>query len=303
MIGSPWAKKACPVPGHWFVFVVIPAAASHHQFLRAIFERAVSDDRLTHILALPIVAAVLLWLDAEDGYQLVGGRRTIAGLMAAAGASAGIWGGKLFTGEIGPIAQFTLLLIAISLGFVFFYGWEMLRKRRFAFFVLALSVPLPEATLMWFETFLQRQSANVAEVFFRLIRISYLRQGTVFSLPGMVIEVARECSGVRSALAILAATVIGSRVALQGPIGRTLLCASAIPIAIAKNAVRITVLAGLGVWVSPDVLLGPLHRYGGPVFSVVTVLLFVPLVLGLQRLERWRRLRRLERIEVLPVAQ
>jgi len=278
--------KATVMPVHWLVFVLVPALVGHFYGIRATFERALLDDRLSHVLALPIVGLILLWLDGEDGYQIADHWQVGAGVLAACAVLAGLRGGRLFEGDQGAIIQFFVFLVALCCGFACLYGWETFARQRFAFFVFALSTPPPEWALQWFETFLQTQSANAAEPLFRFIGISYLRHDTVFSLPGMVIEVARECSGVRSAIAILAATVLGSRLAIQSPIGRVLLCASAIPIAIAKNAVRIALLAGCGLWISPDILRGPLHKYGGPVFSVVAVLLFVPLVVGLQWVER-----------------
>lgn len=280
------AHKATALPVHWLVLVAVPAVVSHFCFIRSIFERALLDDRLSHVLALPIVGLILLWLDGIDGYRIAKGPRVGAGAFATVAALAGLLGSGVFSGEQGTIIQFFIFLTALCCGFVCLYGWETFSRRRFAFFVLALGAPPPGWALQGFESFLQIQSANAAEMLFRVIGLSYLRHETVFSLPGMVIEVARECSGVRSAIAIAATVLLASRLAFRSVLGRVLLCASAIPIAIAKNAVRIAVLAGCGLWISPAILLGPLHKYGGPVFSVVAGLLFVPLVVGLRWVER-----------------
>ena len=58
-----------------------------------------------------------------------------------------------------------------------------------------------------------------------------------------------------------------------------------IPISIFKNAVRIVVISLLSAYVDPGYLHGRLHHEGGVVFSLVGIVLFVPLLYGLQWLE------------------
>ncbi len=58
-----------------------------------------------------------------------------------------------------------------------------------------------------------------------------------------------------------------------------------VPIAIFKNAVRIVTISSLSVYVDRTIIDGPLHHKGGPVFAIVDLAIFVPLLIALQRSE------------------
>lgn len=107
----------------------------------------------------------------------------------------------------------------------------------------------------------------------------------LFSLPGLNIEVAEQCSGIRSTIALLISVAMASHLFFRSNWSKFCLIALTIPIAIFKNAVRITTLSWLSVYVSHDILNGPLHRMGGLPFTLVAIAILVPLSLLLRWLE------------------
>jgi exosortase/archaeosortase family protein len=63
-----------------------------------------------------------------------------------------------------------------------------------------------------------------------------------------------------------------------------------VPIVLFKNAVRIVTISTLAAYVDRSWLDGPFHhKYGGIVFSIVGMTLFVVALGGLQKIEGWRR--------------
>ena len=119
---------------------------------------------------------------------------------------------------------------------------------------------------------------------FRIVRIPFVRQGFDFALPGVTIQVAEECSGIRSTLALFLTAALAGHFWLRSFPRTLLLCVATIPIAIAKNALRITALSWLAVYVNQAFLFGSLHRYGGiPFFGLGLLALWLVLLL-LQRL-------------------
>ena len=64
-----------------------------------------------------------------------------------------------------------------------------------------------------------------------------------------------------------------------------MLIAMVIPIAILKNAARITVIASLSVYVDRAFLSGSLHRNSGLVFTPLGVVLCAAILYALKRLE------------------
>lgn len=276
-------------PARWIAFCLLPLIISHRELLERYLGRIASDDRLSSLYVVPVVFLLMLWLETDREYPVHGAGKVIAGAASALGVVSGILGATVFQGEWASLAQWSVVAFSLAAGFVFFYGFDSLRSRMAAFSLLAFIAPPPEATVTVVEGFLQSASTEVAEFLFSVLGVSYVRQDMSFSLPGIVVEVARECSGVRSAMALLLATFVFGRIVMCTNASRAALLIWAVPVAIIKNAIRIAVLATLAVWDSPDVLRGPLHQYGGPVFLGVAILLFAPIVLLLRHNEGRRR--------------
>jgi exosortase len=106
-----------------------------------------------------------------------------------------------------------------------------------------------------------------------------------FSLPGVDIEVAEQCSGIRSCTSLFIAGLRASYLLLHAAGTRILFSLLTIPIAIFKNGVRIVTLSWLGVYVDQGFLHGKLHQYGGLPVSVLALGILAPVVLALRRLE------------------
>jgi exosortase len=105
-------------------------------------------------------------------------------------------------------------------------------------------------------------------------------------LPDITIEVARECSGIRSSIALALTCLAGSYLLLRKGWLRAALVLAVIPVAVVKNAIRIATLSLLAVHVDPGFLFGRLHHDGGFVFFGIGLgMLFCALRL-FQRLER-----------------
>ncbi len=176
-------------------------------------------------------------------------------------------------------------ILAWMVVFILCYGIRSFRAALFPLCCLFLMIP-PAAELMdHITTGLQNGSAAMSHRMFLMAGIPIFAQGTRFSLPGLVIEVAPECSGIRSTLALSLTALLAGRICLRCGWSRFLLLAMVIPIAILKNAARITVIASLSVYVDRAFLSSPLHRYGGLVFTPLGFALCAAILYSLRRLE------------------
>jgi exosortase len=133
--------------------------------------------------------------------------------------------------------------------------------------------------------FLQQGSAEATHTLFNGIGIPVVRHGFQFDLPGLAIEVAEECSGVHSAVALLIASTLAAHFFLRSTWKQILFVLLAVPIAILKNAIRIVLISALTLYVDPAIIDGPLHHQGGPVFAVVGLTLLAPLLYVLWKTE------------------
>ena len=140
----------------------------------------------------------------------------------------------------------------------------------------------------WIAAGLQHGSATVSYEILRVSGIPVFRHGMLFSLPGLDFEVAPECSGIRSSLAMMMVAIIAGYAYLRSGWARLALILLTVPIALFKNAVRIVTISMLGAYVDRVFVDGPFHhQYGGLVFTIVGVTLFVAVLTGLQGIERW----------------
>src|SRR5205085_5894171 len=123
--------------------------------------------------------------------------------------------------------------------FALFFGSNAFRAALFPLLFLLFTVPIPEPVLSGVIYFLQKESSDASELFFRLAGVPYLRHGFIFALPGVTIQVAEECSGIRSTLALLITTLFGTYIVLRSSWKRGLVCLMVIPISILNNGLRI----------------------------------------------------------------
>jgi exosortase len=110
------------------------------------------------------------------------------------------------------------------------------------------------------------------------VGVPVFRDGFLFTLPGLTVEVAEQCSGIRSGISLFLVGILAGHIFLKSGWRKLALAAAVVPITIAKNGLRIVTISLLGAYVDRQVLSGPLHQAGGiPFFGVALVLLAVVL--------------------------
>jgi exosortase len=170
------------------------------------------------------------------------------------------------------------------------YGISAARVFSFGLLFLLCLVPLPAAMLNAVVVFLQRSSAEVADVIFTALGIPFYRESFIFSLPNLTIHIAEECSGIRSTLSLLVTSLVAGHFFLRTFWGKCALVTVVVPLAIVKNAFRIVGLSLLANYVDPSFITdSALHRYGGIPLFVVSVAILLCLAWLLRSLEERRR--------------
>ena len=129
-------------------------------------------------------------------------------------------------------------------------------------------------------------SADVSAFLFRITGTPLVREGQIFMLPGIVIQVAQECSGIHSSWVLFITSLVASNLFLHNSWRRLVLVAFVIPLAIVRNAVRILTIGLLCVHVGPHMIDSIIHRHGGPFFFALSLGPLFMLLLWLRRQER-----------------
>ena len=170
-----------------------------------------------------------------------------------------------------------------------FLGREMLRATAFPLGMLIFMVPIPAFFMPAIDSFLQHGSAAAAQAFFILSDTPYLRNGLVFQLSDITIQVARECSGIQSSMVLLITGLVAGYLFLRSPWNRALLALLMIPLGLLRNGFRVFTIGELCVHIGPQMIDSPIHHQGGPIFFALSLVPLFILLVVLQKFERMRR--------------
>jgi len=107
-------------------------------------------------------------------------------------------------------------------------------------------------------------------------------------IPDLTLEVAPECSSIRSSLILLVTTMVVAQLLLRSTWRKAAVVAAAIPLSVAKNGLRIFVIGMLATRVDPGFLTGRLHRQGGVIFLLIALAVIFLVIWILRRGEEDR---------------
>jgi exosortase len=179
--------------------------------------------------------------------------------------------------------QILAFLCFVVAGYVAILGTAVAKRTWFALAFLLFAVPLPDVVLSQLIYWLQAGSAEVAGWLFDLSGVPVLREGFIFRLPRMSIEVAQECSGIRSSIALIILAVLVAHFSFRPLWKKLVFVFAGVVMMLIKNGVRIATLTLLANYVNPGFLYGRLHHQGGVVFFIFGLALLVPLYWWLRR--------------------
>ena len=236
---------------------------------------SIQNDEYTQILLVLPVSAVLIFLErpwsrSTGGWDL----RLAPALLAIAFAVAGF--ASLWSGSMHGDVKLSIQMIALVLSwigiFVLCFCPAAARSVLFPLLFLFGLVPVPQAGLNLIIAWLQLGSAWSAHALFAVFGVPVFQEGTFLTIPGLKIQVAQECSSIRSSSMLLVTTIVLAQILLRTSWRKAFVVCLAIPLSIAKNGLRIFTIAMLGTRVDPGYLTGRLHHQGGILFFAIALL-------------------------------
>jgi exosortase C (VPDSG-CTERM-specific) len=259
---------------------------------------AMGTELHSHVVLIPFVTAWLIWTSGKAFQVSLGTSLTGMILFAALGVGGviasltpGTWLPLLSENDSFSLAtaSYLCLLVAGAFGFL---GGTWMKKSAFPVFFLIFMIPLPDGMVVGMESALMVASAEASAWLFELSGMPVFRVGQDFHLPGFSLEVAQECSGIRSSWVLFITSLIGGHLFLRSNWRRGLFVAVVIPLGIVRNGLRILVIGWLCVHKGPHMIDHWIHHKGGPVFFALSL---GPLFLFLWWLRRGERSRGKER--------
>jgi exosortase C (VPDSG-CTERM-specific) len=238
----------------------------------------------SYVLLVPFVSAYLLYLRRDQLPKKHSTDLLLALVSLAAGLGLFAYTQSLEVAEQAPAINTRIVLLThyflccLAPGGIFYLGRGWMRSAAFPLAYLIFMVPMPDAMADALETASKYASAEIANLLFHLSGTPFLRAGLFFQLPNITIEVAQECSGIRSTWVLFITSILAANLFLKTAWRRFALVAFVIPLAILRNGFRILVIGLLCVNVGPQMVHSLIHRRGGPLFFVLSL---IPLFLVL----------------------
>ena len=230
------------------------------------------DENYSHGFLIAPLAVWFAWRQRER-LRAARVRPAGVGLLVICGALAlvivGRLGAELFLTRVS-------LIVMLAGAILFLHGWQHLRILAGPLLFLLLMVPLPAIVFNQIAFPLQLFASRLGAAGIQACAVPVLREGNVIVLADTSLEVAEACSGIRSLVSLLTLGILYGYFTDPRPWMRAIIALSAIPIAIAANAARVTGTGVLAHYYGPEAAHGFFHTFSGwLVFVVALLLLFV----------------------------
>ena len=174
--------------------------------LSALVRMSISNDNASYILFIPLISAWILLLEHHEIFQNLASDLALGGGLFIGAVTVGLAAAVAGSDSLLDLRLsgyvLSLLLFWVS-GFAMLFGKNASKAGYFPLSFLFLMVPLPNFVLGHVIYLLQAGSAWITGVFFDLLGVPSLREGFVFHLARINIEIAKECSGIRSSMALV----------------------------------------------------------------------------------------------------
>jgi exosortase len=251
------------------------------------FQLALHADEYTHLLLIVPISAALIFAEGstlKPAFDPPVGFGSALLVIAILIGSCSRW-------MIGSQSDIQLSISMLAMvtwwigSFVLCFGTRIARQFLFPLAFLFWLIPIPAPALNQIVASWQQGSAITASILFSAVGVPVTQDGIMLSIPGLTLEVAQECSSLRSSLMLIVTSMVLAHLFLRSFWRKTAVVLAAIPVSIAKNGLRIFSIAMLGTRVDPGFLHGNLHRKGGILFFLLALFAVVLLLWLLNRRE------------------
>ena len=243
------------------------------------------NDDYTHILLILPISIVLILLEWRSLQRILkwngrGGSSLLVAALVIICITA------FSVSYLPEDVRLSILMASLVLSwigaFLLCFGSRVSRRVLFPLLFMFGLVPLPISVVSEIIAMLQKGSVWSAYVLFAACGVPVSVNGIFLKVPDLTVEVAKECSSIRSSSMLLVTTLVLVHLLLRSPWRKSLVVALALPLSLAKNGLRIFTIVMLGTKIDPGYLDGRLHHQGGILFFVpaLGVIFVVIWVLG-----------------------
>lgn len=272
-----------------FFFLSTLAVWMMYTPLRNLLTSNTQSEYYSHILLIPLVSAYFIYSGRKAIFSTlkhsysIGIPLIIVGVLLYALG----WhqGDQLNQNDYSSLMTFSVLVFWIG-GFILFYGTRAFRLAVFPLLFLAFMIPIPSILMEKIISALLVGSTEATYLLFNFVGIPFLKEGSIFHLPNMSVEVAKQCSGIRSSLGLFITGMLAGHLFLRTGWKKVVLVLFVFPITVLKNGIRIVTLSSLAIYVDEKFITQSfLHKSGGFVFFIPALALLGIILWGLRKSE------------------
>ena len=231
-----------------------------------------NDENYSHGFLVPLIVGYLVWTKREKLQQLTP-QPSLWGLVVL------LLGVSIYlVGTIGAewFLKRSSLIVVLGGLILYLYGLEFLKTLLFPLIFLIFMVPLPAIIYKSVAFQLQLLVSKIAAQVIALVGIAVHRNGNILEVSTGPLAVEEACSGMRSIMALLALSSLFAYLISRSKLKQAILIASALPIAVVTNIIRVTATGIFAYYFGREVAEGMLHQsFGWIVFMIAFILLFL----------------------------
>jgi exosortase len=273
-------------PRDWLLAAVaVTGLAAFIPLFKTLVAVAAKHPYAGHVVFVPILAVVLIWLERHRFRGLVDEGHASGAVLAVLALPLVAVG---YRAASLPVQALSFVAVVAGLA-LFLLGPRGVRASGFALVFLLFMIPPPRDAIAALAPVIQHTVAAFSAGILYLLQIPAVHEGVHLRLPGLTLVVAEECAGLRFALILFTLAIAFSRAVVPTRSGQLVLVSLAIPVAMLANAIRVAVTS-VGVYaIGPHVATGPLHYFIGKSIWVLALLVIVGIA-GLLRARAKRAL-------------
>jgi exosortase len=260
-----------------FLGLSVGAVLMGYAPLRDLLANPTRSEYYSHILLIPLVSGFFLYMGRKEIFSNLKYSHSTGIPLMLIGVLLYVlgWsnGQKWNQNDYTSLMTFSVILFWNG-AFILFFGTQAFRMAIFPLLFLAFMIPIPSILMEKAISILLAGSTTVTHTLFKLTGIPFLKEGSAFHLPGMSIQVAKECSGIRSSLGLFIIGILAGHLFLRTGWKKFVLVLFVYPITVLKNGIRIVTLSSLAVYVDERFITQSfLHRSGGFLFYIPALFL------------------------------
>jgi exosortase len=253
------------------LMLVLPLLAwMYYRIVPGMVKQWYQDENYSHGFLVPIIAGYFVWQRWPDLKERLA-KPDGLGLVVI------VWGVfQLLVAWLGTeyFTMRTSLIVLLAGMTLFWFGREVLKGMALPLGYLIFMVPLPYIVYDMLAFPLKLFVTRVSVAFLKIVGVVVMREGNIIMFPSTTLEVADACSGIRSLISLLAIAVAYAFLMRTSTLRRCMIIVSAIPIAVATNALRVIVTGILAQWWGARAAEGFFHEFAGmAVFALAMVML------------------------------